>query len=93
MLHRDLEGRSIEQRLTIKGNQRRELVWALEELRMRRKTITHALRSLALLGMGRSLQAQGKTMQARAYFDDVLLKYPKTTAAELAEKLLKSLKR
>lgn len=47
--------------------------------------------SLALLGMGRCFKAQGKPMQARAYFDDCVLKYPKTTAAELAEKLLQSM--
>ena len=48
--------------------------------------------SLAVLGMGRCFKAQGKTMQARAYFDDCVLKYPNTTAAELAAKLLESLK-
>ena len=49
--------------------------------------------SLALLGMGRSFKAQGKAIQARAYFDDVILKYPKTTAAELAGNLLKTMQR
>ena len=51
------------------------------------------VRCLALLGMGRCFKAQGKTMQARAYLDDVILKYPKTTAAELAAKLLATMEK
>ena len=45
--------------------------------------------SVALLGMGRCFQAQGKAVQARAYFDDVILKHPNTAAAEVAADLLK----
>jgi len=49
LIHTGLANMTVEERLAIEGRQRRELMWALEQLLFRRHTSASALRSIALL--------------------------------------------